>query len=45
MCASVRERMVGGSGADNRQFYLEVRDVEVQREVKERIDGWTGAAG
>lgn len=30
--------MVGGSGADNKQLYLEVRDVEVQREVKE--DRW-----
>lgn len=37
-CTSVRERMVGGSGADNKQLYLEVRDVEVQREVKE--DRW-----
>lgn len=30
--------MDGGSGADNGRLYLEVRDVEVEREVKE--DRW-----
>lgn len=34
----MRGRMDGGSGADNRRLYLEVRDVELQRDVKE--DRW-----